>query len=137
MPDRDRSDEPPIRCTTCGADWSAGAHSTDCVECGGGALTTPCPYCDGYCGATWRRAVLDSQDAGEAHWLGQCDVTCGTCGAAWPRHRHTPDCAECGGGGLLRVCPDCAGRCGTARRRRVAESRATGRAVWDGVCGDA
>lgn len=59
-------------CCTCGADWKAGAFGPDCPECGGGALERPCMRCGGRCGAVWRRAVMDSQDEGLAHWVGSC-----------------------------------------------------------------
>ncbi len=39
---------------------------------GGGAMGRDCPVCDGACGAEWRRAVEDSLEAGEAHWVGAC-----------------------------------------------------------------
>lgn len=60
------------RCLTCASDWSAGVHDPACRECGGGALTRPCPVCGGACGAVWSRAVTDSHDAREAHWIGAC-----------------------------------------------------------------
>ncbi len=61
-------------CTTCGADWSAGGFSPGCAECGGGAMTRDCDFCQGRCGAVWRRAVVDSNDTREAHWLGTCNA---------------------------------------------------------------
>jgi hypothetical protein len=36
-----------------------------------------CPICAGMCGSRWRRAVLDSQDAVEAHWIGNCGLAVG------------------------------------------------------------
>jgi hypothetical protein len=63
---------PPARCTRCGADWTAGRFSPGCGECGGGAMTRDCEYCQGRCGAVWQRAVIDSNDARRAHWVGAC-----------------------------------------------------------------
>lgn len=47
-------------------------YSPDCAECGGGALQVACLVCTGTCGAMWNRAMLDSNDSGQAHWVGQC-----------------------------------------------------------------
>lgn len=63
----------PISCQQCGASWSEGSFSEDCAACGGGAMDRACLVCEGACGAEWRRAVVDSQDSGEAHWIGACD----------------------------------------------------------------
>lgn len=62
----------PIICTTCGACWTDAAFTADCPECGGGAMERDCAICGGACGNRWRRAVLDSRDSGEAHWVGSC-----------------------------------------------------------------
>jgi len=59
-------------CASCGADWEQGEHTAGCEECGGGAMLCACPMCDGGCGAVFSRAVLDSIDFHEAHWLGSC-----------------------------------------------------------------
>jgi hypothetical protein len=59
-------------CRSCRADWSAGAWSAGCKECGGGALTVPCGMCLGACGQSATRAVMDSNDFGLAHWNGGC-----------------------------------------------------------------
>lgn len=59
-------------CAACGADWASGAHTPDCRCCGGGALERACPSCEGRCDARWRRAVVDSNDARLAHWVGGC-----------------------------------------------------------------
>lgn len=61
-----------LNCTACGINWSAGKFTPGCEECGGGALQHACLVCSGTCGAMWSRAVLDSQDAHEAHWVGRC-----------------------------------------------------------------
>jgi hypothetical protein len=63
-----------VNCTTCGADWSAGLWTPDCEECGGGAMTIPCPTCGGQCGNVWQRAVMDSWDFQLAHWVGSCGL---------------------------------------------------------------
>jgi hypothetical protein len=62
----------PVRCGSCAADWSAGLFGADCPECGGGALETPCRLCGGRCGGTWRKAIVDTPDFGQAHWSGTC-----------------------------------------------------------------
>lgn len=59
-------------CLTCGAIWSQGDFSSDCPECGGGALDAPCLICGGRCGAHWQRAVSDSKDTHLAHFFGRC-----------------------------------------------------------------
>jgi hypothetical protein len=33
-----------------------------------------CPRCSGRCGATWQRAVVDSNDSKIAHWTGRCEL---------------------------------------------------------------
>lgn len=60
------------RCTRCDADWSAGALTIDCPQCGGGALDHACLHCGGRCGARWARVVDTSQETGEATWIGGC-----------------------------------------------------------------
>ena len=62
------------RCTSCGANWTEGQWTAGCGECGGGALEQPCLICGGRCGATWRRAVLDSNDFRCGHWHGACGL---------------------------------------------------------------
>lgn len=121
-------------CTTCNASWSEGAHTEGCKECGGGAMTRSCAFCGGYCGLTHRRAVLDSQDSGEAHWIGMCQAACPACKAEWFRHAHTHGCPCCGGGGLIRTCPHCEGACGTLFERDVRASCESGNAHWRGTC---
>ncbi len=64
-----------VHCATCQCNWSEKAFNPACLECGGGALSLPCPICSGRCGAVWLRAVLDSNDCGVAHWLGHCQTT--------------------------------------------------------------
>jgi hypothetical protein len=61
-------------CWTCGADWTAGASTAECPECGGGALEIPCPCCRGRCGRKWKKAVMDSNDFATAHWHGRCGL---------------------------------------------------------------
>lgn len=62
----------PAICSHCRANWTMGDADPDCPVCDGFALTRPCPLCAGTCGAVWRRAVLDSNDLGEAVWIGTC-----------------------------------------------------------------
>lgn len=59
-------------CQTCGSRWDQFEYKQNCPECGGGALQVPCLVCSGTCGAMWNRAVIDSNDAGAAHWVGVC-----------------------------------------------------------------
>ena len=59
-------------CTTCNANWSEGKFSADCPECGGGAMERNCFICSGRCDGIYTRAVIDSWDSGEAHWIGSC-----------------------------------------------------------------
>lgn len=61
-------------CTSCGANWAEGESNPDCVECGGFALSRHCPVCGGQCGAIWQRAIIDSNDRHEAHWMGKCKL---------------------------------------------------------------
>ncbi len=63
---------PAATCRSCAARWGEGEYSPDCRECGGGAMVRECPECGGICGACWRRAVQDSHDSREAHWIGRC-----------------------------------------------------------------
>jgi len=59
-------------CRTCGADWTGGHWTLGCKECGGGALELECGLCFGTCGGRLARAVLDSNDLRQAHWVGGC-----------------------------------------------------------------
>jgi hypothetical protein len=68
-------DVAPIPCPSCGADWAAGEVQPECPCCGGFAMRRPCPVCGGRCGAIWERAVVDSMDEGEAHWVGSCRLS--------------------------------------------------------------
>ena len=61
-------------CTSCGANWTEGEYSDDCRECGGGAMERSCILCGGRCGSIFKRAVIDSMDTGEAHWVGSCKL---------------------------------------------------------------
>jgi hypothetical protein len=62
------------RCGSCRADWQAGEFSEGCEECGGGALAKDCVVCGGICGNRWTKALMDTQDEGMAHWLGNCGL---------------------------------------------------------------
>ena len=59
-------------CTCCGANWTDGEYSDDCVECGGGAMERGCIVCGGLCDSIFIRAVIDSNDTRVAHWIGSC-----------------------------------------------------------------
>ena len=63
-----------IKCSSCSADWSANSFSEECAECGGGAMERNCFVCNGRCNSVYKRAVLDSWDTGEAHWVGCCKL---------------------------------------------------------------
>jgi len=67
-------------CPTCGSSWTEGLYGPECDTCGGGAMDRPCPVCGGICGRVWRRAVMDSQDSGLAHWIGHCGLAARTQG---------------------------------------------------------
>ncbi|MFT4542906.1 MAG: hypothetical protein ACI841_005358 [Planctomycetota bacterium] len=59
-------------CQSCAAKWTENQHTEGCDECGGGGMERACPMCKGKCGSVWKRAPMDSQDEGTAHWLGSC-----------------------------------------------------------------
>lgn len=121
-------------CQACGASWSDGSFSEDCEQCGGGGMTRDCAWCQGSCGRQWQRRVLDSWDFNEAQWIAGCGAKCSTCQAAWGQHQHTPDCDECGGGSMLRLCPDCDGECRAPRTRDVPATWQAKHAIWLGSC---
>ena len=62
------------RCGQCGANWTANQYTKDCNQCGGGSMYRGCILCDGRCGTVYNRAVIDSWDSGEAHWVGACKL---------------------------------------------------------------
>ena len=59
-------------CVDCQSDWEKGEHKPGCRTCGGGAMEIRCAFCLGRCGEIWKRAILDSNDFHEAHWVGSC-----------------------------------------------------------------
>ncbi|KAJ8938778.1 hypothetical protein NQ318_009133 [Aromia moschata] len=59
-------------CFSCGVSWADSHVSLDCSECGGYALSRPCPACDGACGALWKRDLSMSHASGKARWTGEC-----------------------------------------------------------------
>ncbi|WP_157440767.1 hypothetical protein [Aestuariivita boseongensis] len=61
-----------VYCAECQSNWSDGKTGEGCVTCGDWPLARPCPVCSGACGEVWDRAIQDSQDSGEAHWIGTC-----------------------------------------------------------------
>ena len=61
-------------CWSCGARWTDGQLSIQCVECDGGAMDRHCLICDGRCDARWQRAVSDSNDSRIGHWAGRCNL---------------------------------------------------------------
>ena len=74
MSDDGSTKVPRSLCNECGSDWTLGNVGPDCKTCGGFALVRPCPMCSGSCGSIWKRAVLDSLDHEEAHWVGSCTL---------------------------------------------------------------
>jgi hypothetical protein len=61
-------------CNNCESNWTAGEFDPGCAACGGGALERGCVICNGKCGQNWKKAIQDSNDSGEAHWVGKCDL---------------------------------------------------------------
>jgi len=62
-------------CLSCGVNWRDGHVSLDCLECGGYALCSPCPQCEGSCGEVWHRDFTLSHSLHEAHWKGICNLS--------------------------------------------------------------
>jgi hypothetical protein len=69
--------EEDYQCSSCGANWTKDEYTHDCMECGGGALERSCIICGGRCGSIYKRAVIDSWDTKEAHWIGGCNLPAG------------------------------------------------------------
>lgn len=61
-------------CWLCGCNWQQDHTSLDCRECGGYALTRPCPNCDGNCKQTWKRNITATHDLHRDHWVGRCNL---------------------------------------------------------------
>jgi len=61
-------------CRQCGARWDQHDWTDGCETCGGGALERLCQLCDGRCGQVHERAVADSNDRRNAHWIGGCGL---------------------------------------------------------------
>lgn len=59
-------------CWLCGCNWQQDHISLDCCECGGYALTRPCPKCDGACKQVWERNIKATHDHHRALWRGNC-----------------------------------------------------------------
>lgn len=59
-------------CFSCGVSWREQHVSLDCGECGGYALSRPCPRCGGRCQSEWRRNLTLSHASGKARWEGEC-----------------------------------------------------------------
>lgn len=62
------------RCQMCWCGWHEGQSSSNCEECGGHAMSRPCPVCDGRCGKIWSRDVDMTHAYHEAHWVGECSL---------------------------------------------------------------
>lgn len=60
------------RCRLCWCSWSEDYFNEGCSECGGFAMTRPCPICNGRCSAIWMRDVELSHSNNEAYWNGEC-----------------------------------------------------------------
>lgn len=61
-------------CWLCGCNWQQDHVSLDCPECGGYALSRPCPNCDGKCEQVWKRNINTTHDSHKATWIGQCSM---------------------------------------------------------------
>lgn len=59
-------------CWLCGCNWQQDHVSLDCQECGGYALTRPCPNCEGKCNQIWKRNINKTHNHHTATWTGQC-----------------------------------------------------------------
>ncbi|CAG2172390.1 unnamed protein product [Oppiella nova] len=59
-------------CFACGVSWHQNHVTLDCSECGGYAMSRPCPQCDGKCDSQWQRNLTATHDAHVAQWTGQC-----------------------------------------------------------------
>ncbi|XP_070505540.1 protein pinocchio [Chironomus tepperi] len=59
-------------CLSCGVCWTDDHFSFDCAECGGYAITKPCPKCDGSCGNVWTRDFSMTHTYRTAKWNGTC-----------------------------------------------------------------
>ncbi|XP_072041790.1 uncharacterized protein [Amphiura filiformis] len=62
-------------CSTCHICWRLQTYTQGCEECGGFALTRPCPICNGKCLAIWNREVDMSNEMKTAFWDGTCRLT--------------------------------------------------------------
>lgn len=61
-------------CFVCGVSWHQNHVTLDCRECGGYAMSRPCPQCDGQCGVQWQRDLTQSHDNHRAVWTGDCKL---------------------------------------------------------------
>ena len=64
-------------CLACGVNWCKNEFTMDCHECGGYAMTRPCPHCNGKCESQWKRDVAASHDLRRAVWTGECKLSNG------------------------------------------------------------
>lgn len=62
-------------CWLCGCNWQEDHVSLDCPECGGYAMSRPCPSCDGKCQQIWTRNITGTHDRHKATWNGQCSMS--------------------------------------------------------------
>ncbi|XP_038051401.1 protein pinocchio-like [Patiria miniata] len=60
------------KCISCNATWSDGQFTPGCQECGGYALSRPCPICSGRCQAVWNRDTYMSNKMKSPFWNGDC-----------------------------------------------------------------
>lgn len=94
-------------CWLCGCNWQQDHVSLDCPECGGYALSRPCPNCDGKCQQVWKRNINTTHDSHKASWTGQCSILHSGCAPPTsngafttttttpiPRATHTPQAAS-------------------------------------------
>ncbi|XP_054156502.1 uncharacterized protein LOC128954913 isoform X2 [Oppia nitens] len=60
-------------CFECGVSWHQNHVTLDCSECGGYAMSRPCPECDGKCDSQWQRNLRATHELRKAQWVGQCN----------------------------------------------------------------
>lgn len=63
------------KCQLCWNCWHDEQCAQGCEECGGFAMSRPCPVCEGRCGSIWIREVDLSHSTHQAHWDGKCHLS--------------------------------------------------------------
>lgn len=78
-------------CWLCGCNWQQDHVSLDCPECGGYALSRPCPSCDGQCKQMWKRNINGTHDRHKASWVGECTIGSAIATSSSPSTSSTPN----------------------------------------------